>query len=900
MGAGVYGEMKELEEEPPAGSASKELTPEEEEELLYATDEDRGDKDADPDASTGKENEEERRRMAEREADEEDLRLKLAERNERIRRRKAEREKKQKQQQEKELELLAAEKDRIREEAEAERRAHKLQIERLHAELLEARSMAEQMDPTDQDGSGTGSNLKRGRAGSQDSRHESTASTAMGANLLNLPTSYRAVRSTKLNSLAVRHLNGGSAIPFRPVGSFTNDNDARIKFANTISDASSSRNISSSFSLETFICNTCTVRGEHKVLGKKVEGDDGTKQSPPCFVLSDQNFPAVIPVEGEGDCFKVIQVENASLSDLTTVFLAALEGFTVPAGAVVLISSLSHLAAVGTAAYAEDLVKAFKAVRAVYGNGVNIMHGIPFPLSGIEEPSTIRSLLEICTWYPGVTAHSTTELSSTLSNLISKHLKIQEQPISGTAPSTPADSRAPERFLLKMPQNLHSYEKQICVSEGFGDQVKLCQPIEEGDEYELVNSMIDELNSKCGLDLSHEFSLYRPTLTSEPEREDLTDDVIEKVIVVGGSHSSRLTDELDDTCLDVTDISVRGWRLTEAAVEEKARELKELVASTDEKRTTVVYQLYDNVSYMVKKADGTRTLPTKGRDGRYHVDGRLEIANREEVKKMVSTSVPLLRAGGHCRKVILTPSGRYKYTPCCTIAGHVSNIRERNFVRWMEEKLTELRGTVRDYVRMRNIKRATVIEMGQLLTPTAGQSGYLHEEEVWGEDPVHLTAKGYSMVAAGLESLIYEKRGEERAAEEKEEQRPTKKPRYDAAERRPAWVKGSVAEAVRRDSGGQAGAPFKQPPNWRGGAGGSWYRGGGGRGGSSGRGRGSDSSRGGGGGRGGSGVRGGVNRGSGPRGGGARGSGSGRGGNDNRGGGYGYPRGHYKGRGRPW
>jgi hypothetical protein len=74
----------------------------------------------------------------------------------------------------------------------------------------------------------------------------------------------------------------------------------------------------------------------------------------------------VLPVEGEGHCFKVLQVENASLSDLTTVFLAAVEGFTMPAGTVVLISSLSHLAAVGTAAYAEDLVKAFKAVRAVY------------------------------------------------------------------------------------------------------------------------------------------------------------------------------------------------------------------------------------------------------------------------------------------------------------------------------------------------------------------------------------------------------------------------------------------------------------------------------------------------------------------------------------------------------
>jgi hypothetical protein len=35
-----------------------------------------------------------------------------------------------------------------------------------------------------------------------------------------------------------------------------------IKLANTISDASSSRNIFSSFNLETFVCNTCTLRGE--------------------------------------------------------------------------------------------------------------------------------------------------------------------------------------------------------------------------------------------------------------------------------------------------------------------------------------------------------------------------------------------------------------------------------------------------------------------------------------------------------------------------------------------------------------------------------------------------------------------------------------------------------------
>ncbi len=122
-----------------------------------------------------------------------------------------------------------------------------------------------------------------------------------------------------------------------------------------------------------------------------------------------------------------------------------------------------------------------------------------------------------------------------------------------------------------MPQNLHNYDKQVCLSQGFGDQVSLCQPITEREEGELINSMVDELNDKCGLDLSHEFTLERPDMTSEHDNYDETLDVYERVVMMGGSHSSRLTDELDDTCLEVMDISRRGWRLTEENVDEKSR-----------------------------------------------------------------------------------------------------------------------------------------------------------------------------------------------------------------------------------------------------------------------------------------------------------------------------------------
>jgi hypothetical protein len=46
-----------------------------------------------------------------------------------------------------------------------------------------------------------------------------------------------------------------------------------------------------------------------------------------------------------------------------------------------------------------------------------------------------------------------------------------------------------------------------------------------------------------------------------------------------------------------------GWRLTEETVDEKVKELSELLESTDENRTKVVYQLFGNMSFMVKKPD---------------------------------------------------------------------------------------------------------------------------------------------------------------------------------------------------------------------------------------------------------------------------------------------------------
>jgi hypothetical protein len=271
---GIYQEMRALEGGEPA--APTDLTAEEEEELLYGSEDD---------TLPTEEEAEKARIQAEKEAEEADLNAKQAELQERIRRRKAERKQRMEEQLKLEQAAMLAEQERIRGEAEAEKAAHRRQIEKLEEQLRQARSSSGRNDEGEDGEDEMYDNRpvypKRDRSGSDDSRHESTASSSLGANRFNLPAGYKAVRSAKLNSLAVRHLNGGSAIPFKPIGSFTDEKDPRIKLANTISDANSSRNISSSFNLESFICNTCTSRGEHVVLGKKIDGNDGTKQSPP-------------------------------------------------------------------------------------------------------------------------------------------------------------------------------------------------------------------------------------------------------------------------------------------------------------------------------------------------------------------------------------------------------------------------------------------------------------------------------------------------------------------------------------------------------------------------------------------------------------------------------------------
>ncbi len=176
---------------------------------------------------------------------------------------------------------------------------------------------AEQIEDTgdgamDQDqGDHTG---ERGRAVVNTLKGPSTGSsfTSCGGHPVDgpdLPPIYRTDRKENEKQMVTRHLYGGASTEtvctdsgvtvskVETIGSFANTGDKRHNHTMHRYDFKNVRNLSTSFNTSTLTCTTC--QGEHMVLRREIEGADVGMDSPPVFVLTDQNFPPMIPAGGK-------------------------------------------------------------------------------------------------------------------------------------------------------------------------------------------------------------------------------------------------------------------------------------------------------------------------------------------------------------------------------------------------------------------------------------------------------------------------------------------------------------------------------------------------------------------------------------------------------------------------
>ncbi len=167
------------------------------------------------------------------------------------------------------------------------------------------------------------------------------------------------------------------------------------------------------------------------------------------------------------------------------------------------------LARMGTAAYAEEVVRSFARLRDVYGGSIRVVHGFPIIIGGLEDETLIRSMREVERCFHDIYKKRQHSLPDTSSYLVTDWLTCKKDK------KTAADIHPRS---LRLPTSLHSLEKGTFVSPGWEDLATSLPILQEEDEGNFLGIMLEELNSKFALQLD----LYPSTERSGQQAPDLT------------------------------------------------------------------------------------------------------------------------------------------------------------------------------------------------------------------------------------------------------------------------------------------------------------------------------------------------------------------------------------------
>ncbi len=168
-------------------------------------------------------------------------------------------------------------------------------------------------------------------------------------------------------------------------------------------------------------------------------------------------------------------------------------------------------------------------------------------------------------------------------------------------------------------------------------------PLDEETERSLILSLVHELNNLFSTDLCED-----PMIDRFLDEDVFYQEQGKKpsVILVGASHLNRIAERLDDSMWIVHNLCRPGFRITEKSVAEVTGQIEDLGRTLQLSECTAILQLYDNTVYQVGGPGGVRHLPTCDLQGRYHIDGTLQVADKPAIKEMTAMLSPLIKALG--------------------------------------------------------------------------------------------------------------------------------------------------------------------------------------------------------------------------------------------------------------
>jgi hypothetical protein len=242
------------------------------------------------------------------------------------------------------------------------------------------------------------------------------------------------------------------------------------------------------------------------------------------------------------------------------------------------------------------------------------------------------------------------------------------------------------------------------------------------------------------------------------------------VVFAGGSHSSRMLDQISDPNIKLLDCTVPGFRITERSIAEMAKDIKEVASELSAKGTVIVMQLFDNSIYYGSREEGEMLLPKKGTDRAYHVEGALKIVKKSTFRDLFSLALLVIKEAGDITVFLTVPLPRYLLEKCCTDPSHISNKYEADYESSMRAALADIADWMKSMCEMRRFKNVVIynpMEPLGLLDDEADEEQIL---QLWGTDPVHPTEAAYRAIGNHLSEAIIshmtEARTQAAAAEE--------------------------------------------------------------------------------------------------------------------------------------
>jgi hypothetical protein len=121
----------------------------------------------------------------------------------------------------------------------------------------------------------------------------------------------------------------------------------------------------------------------------------------------------------------------------------------------------------------------------------------------------------------------------------------------------------------------------------------------------------------------------------------------------------------------------------------------------------------DNNAFFVSKEDGTLTIPSRGQDGKYHVDCDLRVASKDQSASLMRILRPLLDAEPEIPKIVITLSPHYAFEQhrCCNNPEHCTNSGP-DLIKAVKSGLAVMKKTIRSIIFIEKVVGVRMLDPG--------------------------------------------------------------------------------------------------------------------------------------------------------------------------------------------